>query len=340
MGVWVEEEKVSILVAIYNVEKFVEKCISSIVNQTYENIEIILVDDCSKDQSGAICDAFARQDSRIRVFHLERNSKLPAVRNTGLDNATGDYIVFVDGDDWLAEDYVEYMLSLMHESKADIAFSRNHFTTRDDKQIAEDYVEIWSPEKATAEVLFPHLTVGAWNKIYRRNFIEEHHLRFKDLFTAEGFRFVTDATQRANHIVVGARKVYWYRLNNAGSATTKPDVRQGTQSLYALEGIERDLLIRTDYVMSGIREHYWNNYFYTLRLILATNSRRENRELYQNCIRYLHKNKWEVRKGANSTSLAVKMIMIGCIPTVIARYSNKKAKRRLQLDIQTEKENK
>ena len=103
--------KVSIILPIYNVGPFFEQCMVSVVGQTYKNLEIILVNDGSTDDSGEIADSFARTDSRIKVIH-QSNHGVSYARNTGIKNATGDYICFSDPDDILQPDYVKYMLSL------------------------------------------------------------------------------------------------------------------------------------------------------------------------------------------------------------------------------------
>ena len=101
-------ELISVVVPVYNVENYLEKCVSSITNQTYKNLEIILVNDGSKDNSGAICDDLAKNDSRIKVIHKE-NGGLSDARNTGINVATGEYIGFVDSDDWIERDMYEQL---------------------------------------------------------------------------------------------------------------------------------------------------------------------------------------------------------------------------------------
>ena len=113
------EYLISVIVPVYNVEKYLNQCISSIVNQTYNNIEIILVDDGSPDNCPGICDEWAKKDGRVKVIHKE-NGGLSDARNAGLDICNGDYLVFVDSDDWLETDYVEKMLSIAEEENADI----------------------------------------------------------------------------------------------------------------------------------------------------------------------------------------------------------------------------
>lgn len=329
-----EKPKVSIIVAIYNIDKYIGKCISSIINQDYRNIEIILVDDCSKDYSGKICDEYAEKDSRILVIHNENNIRQSEVRNTGLNHATGDYVVFVDGDDWLASDYVTYMLKVITETKSDMAINLVNFTTRDTKQVKTQKPQIWSAEKATAELLFPHITVGAWNKIYSRDFIEKCNLRFRsELFTAEGDRFINDAAQRANHVGVGYRKVYYYRLNNTGSATTKYDIRQSEGALYAMKEIEKDLIIRTPYVINALHQHIWLNHFWNIRQILALRLKSEKKESYLKSINYIRKYAFSVAKGEPAINKKIKYCLTGMFPVLIAKSKNALFDLKLKIDV-------
>ncbi|MCQ5184595.1 glycosyltransferase family 2 protein [Phascolarctobacterium faecium] len=326
--------KVSILVAIYNIEKFIGKCIQSILEQDYNNIEVILIDDCSTDNSGKICDAFASKDSRVLVTHHVTNTRLSGVRNTGLSKATGEYIIFVDGDDWLAPDFVSYMLKVITTTKADMAINLVNFTTRNYQQVPEHKIEIWSPEKATAELLFSHISIGAWNKIYRRAFIEKYRLRFRmDLFTAEGYRFINEAAQRANYIGVGCRKIYYYRLNNTESATTKYDIRQSMGALYALKCIEEDLIIRTPYVMGALYVHVWLNHFWNLRQILGTDTISENEELFKQSIRYIKQNVFYVAKTEPSFKKKIKYLLAGVFPVFAAKFQNMQLARQLRADV-------
>ena len=107
---------VSVIVPVYNVEEYLGRCVDSILSQTYRNLEVILVDDGAKDNSGAICDSYAQKDSRVRVIHKE-NGGLSSARNAGIDIASGDYLEFVDSDDWLEPDAVESMIqqALTHQ---------------------------------------------------------------------------------------------------------------------------------------------------------------------------------------------------------------------------------
>ena len=112
--------KISVIIPVYKVEKYLDKCVESIVNQTYKNLEIILVDDGSPDNCPAMCDEWAEKDERIRVIHKE-NGGVSSARNAALEVATGDYIGFVDSDDWIELDMYEYLVSLILDNDAQIA---------------------------------------------------------------------------------------------------------------------------------------------------------------------------------------------------------------------------
>ena len=155
---------VTIATSMYNVEEYVVQNIESLLAQTYKNLEIILVDDGSPDKSGEIADFYASKDSRIKVVH-QNNTGLGGGRNAAIDIATGDYITFVDADDYLCPDFVEYMLSLIITQNADMAISKNCFTTSDMEQVKTLITETYTPEKAMEQIFFPNIHPRAWNKI-------------------------------------------------------------------------------------------------------------------------------------------------------------------------------
>lgn len=123
---------ISIIVPVYNVEQYLQRCLNSIINQTYKNLEIILVDDGSPDQCPQICDDYAAKDNRIRVIH-KANGGLSDARNVGLDICKGDYVSFVDSDDWIDANYVKTLFDLLTETKTDIAIG-NFFKTDGSKK--------------------------------------------------------------------------------------------------------------------------------------------------------------------------------------------------------------
>ena len=335
-----EKYKVSIIVAIYNIENYVKKCIDSIIDQDYSNLEIILVNDNSTDASGDICDYYVKIDSRIKVIHHKQNTRHSIVRNDGLDAATGDFIVFVDGDDWLAKDFVSYMLKVITITNSDMAINLVNFTTRDLVQEDSNKIETWTAEKATAELLFPHLTIGCWNKIYKRDFIEKNNLRFRlNLYTAEGDKFINEAAQKANKVGVGSRKVYYYRLNNSNSATTKYDIKQSQGAIDVFKQIQEELIIKTPYVISAFNHHVWLNHVWNLRQIQALNLKKEYYKEYKESISYIKSNFWQVMKCEKSIKIKVKFFITGLFPVLTAKIMNYRFDSKLKKDIKNSKSN-
>lgn len=235
---------VSIIIPCYNVEKYVENSIKSICSQSYKYLEIIPVDDGATDNTSLILDKLAKEDQRIRVIH-KRNGGVSSARNTGLEAAKGDYVVFVDGDDYLAPDFVEYMLGIAQASGAEMCLSKNCFTIDHEEQVKDDSLDVLSPAQATAFLLSPRVIVGCWNKIFKKSFIDRFQLSFlTDLYYGEGLYFITRAAQLANRVAVGNRKVYYYRRNNEVSATSKYNINKYYNGEKSLNRIHDDLVIK------------------------------------------------------------------------------------------------
>jgi len=173
------ESLISIIVPIYKVEKYLNRCIKSILNQTYKNIEIILVDDGSPDNCGKICDRYANEDKRIKVIH-KKNGGLSDARNAGLEICTGEYISFIDSDDWVEKNYIEVLYNLIKLKNSDIAIC-NYIEIFDEKiksltEIEEIYT--YSNIDSLYQLMGKNgvnFTV-AWGKLYKKTLFE--NIRF------------------------------------------------------------------------------------------------------------------------------------------------------------------
>lgn len=322
---------VTIIVAIYNVERFLPQCVESIISQHYRNLEILLIDDGSTDGSQDIVDHYVQQDPRVKAIH-EPNAGPATCRNTGMDHSTGEFIVFVDGDDYLEPDYVDYMLAVQRQTSTDMVVSRNCFFTGDSRQIAQDHIVTMSPDEATAEFFYPRIRLGAWNKMYRRSFLNDNHLRFIPEFRAgEGLQFITLAATLSHGVGTGCRKVYHYRINNAGSATSKPDVkRQGIGALNTVQYITKHLPVHSDMVRRALDWHRWNTYGYCLRNIIAAGEQRRYHALYRTCIARRRTGLPTVLKAKVSAKAKIMAFAIFISPTAFARLEQAKIQRHLQ----------
>lgn len=168
-------ELISVIVPVYNVEKFFDACIKSILSQSYSNIEIILVDDGSTDSSGALCNEYAKSDSRIRVIH-QKNQGLSGARNTGMSVAKGDYFCFVDSDDGMHRDFIKILYNCLKENESDIAVCNYVKFSGDmpaDNDLVTDTYAVWSDIEAINEMCITgRLIPVVWNKIYKRELFE------------------------------------------------------------------------------------------------------------------------------------------------------------------------
>ena len=169
-----EENLISIIVAVYNIEKYIGKCIESIIRQTYKNIELILVDDGSTDNSGRICDSYAKNDIRIKVIH-KQNGGLSDARNKGLDVAIGSLIGIVDGDDWIHPQMYEIMVDKLFKYDADMCtcwYERENLKFADETLSINDIsAKIINRSEALADIETPH--VVAWNKLYKKELFDD-----------------------------------------------------------------------------------------------------------------------------------------------------------------------
>ncbi len=167
------EDKISIIIPVYNVEKYIKKCVDSIINQTYKNLEIILVDDGSSDNSGKICDEYKKRDYRIKVIHKE-NGGLSDARNKGVEIATGKYIGFVDSDDYIEENMYNILLNELKVNNADVSICsykkiREDYYKVDCKQSCEKIIKILDNIKAIELLLSDtYIDNYAWNKLYKK----------------------------------------------------------------------------------------------------------------------------------------------------------------------------
>lgn len=206
--------KVSVIIPVYNVEQYLERCLDSVVNQTLKDIEIIIVNDGSTDSSLKICDKYALQDQRIKII-TRKNGGLAAARNTGLEHATGEYIGFVDSDDWIDSDYYEKLYNTAKKYNSDIAYAdfirkgkRKH------KRRMKFETEMVSTEIHDKIKNCKNLTLGCvWNKIYRKELVFNNNLKFPEGRLFEDGIFSMQSIYYANSVVSVPNTFYYYFVN-------------------------------------------------------------------------------------------------------------------------------
>jgi glycosyltransferase involved in cell wall biosynthesis len=206
-------KKISVIVPIYNVERYLEKCLESIINQTFINLEIILINDGSTDFSGSICEKYKNKDNRIILIH-KKNEGLSAARNKGLSIATGDYISFVDSDDFLDLNMYEILYKNIEKENADIV-SCNYYKYYSDKKYDKNIVFkkkiIYKKKEIFGKDLFNNyqMDIDVWNKLYKKEIFKDIKFPYKKV--CESTYIMMSIFNKANCIVVIPDCLYFYR---------------------------------------------------------------------------------------------------------------------------------
>ncbi len=255
---------ISIIIPVYKVEEYLEKCIESVLKQTYTNLQIILVDDGSPDNCGKICDEYAKKDPRIEVIH-KVNGGLSDARNVGIAKAKGKYIGFVDSDDYIKEDMYEILINLIKEYDADVSIC-NLYDVIDGKEYIrnnENGIQEYSRLEILKEVLLDkNIQSYAWNKLYKKELFDEIKYPIGKKYEDIGTTFYV--FEKCNKIVVTSKPEYYY-LKRSDSLVN--NVTESTVLDYTDIIIQRYL-----YTQKNIEElRKYNNYYLAKTLITAHN---------------------------------------------------------------------
>ena len=233
---------VSIVVPIYNVDQYLDRCLKSIVNQTYKNLEIILIDDGSTDNSGNLCDMWQKNDERILVIHKE-NGGLSDARNAGMKRLTGEYVCFIDSDDWVDTHYVELLYKALFETDSDIS-ECDYLVT--EGTIISDNTDYEICVKSRHEAMKLHIDNAmfkqvVWNKLYKRSMININFLKGKyheDVFWT--YQIINNADKLCH---ISAKLYYYFQRDNSIQGSN-----YSIKRLDAVEGTkERAMFVKSHY---------------------------------------------------------------------------------------------
>ena len=268
-----EKLKISVIVPVYNVEKYVSKCIDSIINQTYKNLEIILIDDGSSDSSGKICDDYSIKDPRIKVKHIKNNGVSNA-RNLGIKLANGDYITFVDSDDYIELNMYERLISIIDNDRIpDIITSGFYYETAEGIVFSKSKkgitkFDVLNNEEAFNEVFIGRFGAYIWNKLFRKKLLLSNKIFFRDdIFSSEDLLFVCQSISYSN-IIYHYNNDFYHYIKRKGSVTNSGFNKKLLTTLKAYDEIEKIAIKKfpnsINYVLSG-RAFEVSNLIYKMR---------------------------------------------------------------------------
>lgn len=313
---------VSIIIPVYNVEKYLTECLNSILNQSYQNIEIIIINDGSIDNSVNIAKQYATIDSRIKIID-QKNSGVSAARNKGIEIAKGDYICFADADDYLMPDYIEYLLDLCVENNAEIAYTKDMFTTFHTEKEHKHKVTVFTPEKATEEILCYNVPIGVYSKLFKSSFLYKNKLKFNEkIYIGEGFNFNIDCFQRANKIVCSNHRIYFYRRDNEASAMTKFKIGKCEMALNAIDNIKENLHIKNKKILKAWKFAYWHTHLDMLCWIKNSHAQKEHPSLYKKCLHVSKKYAYLSFFLPTKKTEKIRALLTFISPNIIAKLLN------------------
>lgn len=259
---------VSIIIPAYNQEKVIERCINSVLNQTYKGLQVIVVNDGSTDRTAEILDKYSKLDTRIEIYHIG-NQGVSNSRNYGLSKAIGDYIQFLDGDDYVSETMVEDMVKALEECQADMVVC-NYYKLMGRWKVpnkALDRTGLYTSKEYLIQTIKDpghHYYGVVWNKIYKTSLIRDKHISFPgDVTLGEDFIFNLNYWYKSNSVkVIRNREYYYNRTNNTSlSYCNRPGLEDCLREYHNREKIfEQYIRIMTS---AGILQKYYKSiYFY------------------------------------------------------------------------------
>lgn len=308
------EKMISIIVPVYKVEEYLEKCIRSILDQTYRNIEVILVNDGSPDRCPDICDFYSNKYSQVKVIHKE-NGGLSEARNVGLDAAKGEYVLFVDSDDYIDLNTCELFIKEIGSTNPDIVVGnarrikdksvtemKHKYITRGRIVTGEEYLK----EELKSQTMY----MPAWLNLYKRSFLQENNLKFKVGILHEDEQFTPRAFLKAKR-VIGTDIVFYNYLIRNDSITMQKDLSRNAihiiQTCYELDNIYKR--VEDEELRVLLYDNLITKYLYAFQI--GKLYKDEYRELikkdFLNKEVYHKKTKWKVRLFCFNNKLYYKL---------------------------------
>ncbi len=215
--------EISVIVPVYNAERFLKRCLDALVSQTFKNLEIIVIEDCSEDNTKIILDEFQNKyEGKVRIIYNQRNKGVSASRNEGILSAQGKYLVFCDADDWYEKDAVELMYNSITEHKADFLIS-NYYLNKDSQKMPRDIVSQYNVEVPSRKQIVKYMDLSSCGKMISRELLKNNNLLYPmDLKRCEEYQVIPVAAYLADKVVCLNRYTYHY-YQNKGSASNKKE---------------------------------------------------------------------------------------------------------------------
>lgn len=286
---------ISIIIPVYNVEKYINKCVDSVINQIYSNLEIILVDDGSPDLCGKLCDEYSKTDSRIKVIH-KKNGGLSDARNVGIDIASGSYIAFIDSDDWVRDDYINSLYEALIKTKSDVSVCEFSYITEDNKMLNsvtdDNHYEIFSNAEALVALMHTNkIYTSAWGKLYKKELFTTRRYPKGKLF--EDIPVTYDIFLQDIKVVFVANASYNYLYRESAISKMKFSPER-MDSIYFIEDAMQKVVSKRPKLSGDAKVVLFRVYFSVWQTFY---NKKEYKKYYYSIKKNLNRYRWDVIKS-------------------------------------------
>lgn len=298
--------KISVIVPVYKVEAYLKRCVESILNQTYKNLEVILINDGSPDNSGKLCDDFANKDNRVIVIH-KKNEGSSCARNAGLDRAKGDYIAFVDSDDHINPSMIETMLNCAIENKLDVVEiipkKSNSSTVSDNSFLIQDQV-------TASKRIIETAAFAVWRRLYKTSVISD--LRFIPKIIHQDVFYTIDVLNRIEQLGFLKRQLYNYNMDNESIIRSKYSLEKITIGIRATEYIINNTQNGTELqqTVNNYTTHYYTDHYF----LLSRNTEFDPNKVFRKKLRRT------VKSLISFNNYTLRSLMVVILPYKIMEY--------------------
>ena len=258
--------KYSIVIPVYNVEKYIERCLNSVLNQTYKNLEVIVVNDGTPDNSQAIIDKFAERDKRVKSY-IKENGGLSSARNYGVNYATGDYLLFIDSDDYIGLDYIEKVNKALTTNDADVLKSKLVLVDDDGTIIRRETGLNTNGYVSFIDLVNIEFLEPAWSYVYKLDFYKKNNFMYVEGMLHEDFGLTPEILMKANKIYYLNHYTYYYVQRNNSIMSTNSLEKLKTKAYDMLQQYDR--LIKIDYDADPKKIAYYKSFLANALILKA-----------------------------------------------------------------------
>ena len=329
---------ISVIVPLYNTEKYIRQCLLSIINQDYGNIEIVVINDGSTDNSLQIVQELANNYHDSLHVYTTQNSGVSAARNLGIKMSHGEYILFVDADDYLDKDCISYCYDLILNNQSDMAIipMPNKFHESSSKIVKKSYsfpTDVISGEESISRMLYYKIVISSWGKLFSKKIINKHKLSFNTkLAYGEGFLFTIQYLNRIKKVAIGYKPVYNYRLSNSGSAMTNYKTRLVKDSLASQKLIQAELINHKNNLQHALNYAYWHTCFDCFNTIIGAKAYTTDAKLFLHLRKEVQRNALIGLHCPISKKEKIKSILYFIAPVTTAKCINYFRKRKFTIN--------